>query len=93
MGARTKSNLKDLRITRQSSENNKLQTNNHPVLELYKNNKILKLQDYIKLLDCMFVKDVLAGNYNLKQKTMEKHQSSIKRHYLGITCKMFFPYI
>ena len=36
---------------------------NHPVLELYKNNKILKLQDYIKLLNCMFVKDVLAENY------------------------------
>ena len=36
---------------------------NHPVLELYKNNKILKLQDYIKLLICMFVKDVLAGNH------------------------------
>ena len=36
---------------------------NHPMLELYKNDKILKLQDYIKLLNCMFVKDVLAGNH------------------------------
>ena len=35
---------------------------NHPMLELYKN-KILKLQDYIKLLNCMFVKDLLAGNH------------------------------
>ena len=36
---------------------------NHPVLELYNYNKILKLQDYIEFLKCMFAKDVLAGNH------------------------------
>ena len=51
---------------------------NHPVLELYKNNKIVKLQDYIKLLNCMFVKDVLVGNHipvfeNVFMKTSETH--------------------
>ena len=28
---------------------------NHPVSELYQSNKILKLTDYIKLLNCIFV--------------------------------------
>ena len=51
---------------------------NHPVLELYKNNKILKLQDYIKLLNCMFVKGVFVGNHipifeNVFMKTSETH--------------------
>ena len=49
------------------------------MLELYKTNKILKLQDYIKLLNCMFVKDVLAGNQmpvfkNVFMKTSETHR-------------------
>ena len=35
---------------------------NHPVSELYKSNKILKLTDYIKLLNCIFVKDTLSAN-------------------------------
>ena len=30
---------------------------NYPVAELYKNSRILKLSDYIKLLNCMFVRD------------------------------------
>ena len=29
----------------------------YPVSELYKSNEILKLTDYIKLLNCMFVKN------------------------------------
>ena len=62
---------------------------NHPVLELYKNNKILKLQDYIKLLNCMFVKDVLAGNHipvfeNVFMKLSET-QRHITRHSLRNT--------
>ena len=35
---------------------------NHLVSELCKSNKILKLTDYIKLLNCMFVKDTLSAN-------------------------------
>ena len=34
----------------------------HPADPLYHSNKILKITDYIKLLNCMFVKDVLSGN-------------------------------
>ena len=39
---------------------------NHPVSELYKSNEILKLTDYIKLLNCLFVKDIIIFliNYN-----------------------------
>lgn len=35
--------------------------NNHGVGELYKNDKILRISDYIKLLNCLFVRDVLAN--------------------------------
>ena len=34
---------------------------NYPVAELYKNSRILKLSDYIKLLNCMFVRDILTA--------------------------------
>ena len=34
---------------------------NYPVAELYKNSRILKLSDYIKLLICMFVRDILTA--------------------------------
>ena len=33
---------------------------NYPVAELHKNSRILKLSDYIKLLNCMFVRDTLT---------------------------------
>ena len=34
--------------------------NDHSADALYHSNKILKITDYIKLLNCMFVKNVLA---------------------------------
>ena len=34
----------------------------YPVSELYKSNKILKLTDYIKILNGMFVKNTLSAN-------------------------------
>ena len=37
------------------------QPKNYPVAELYKNSRILKLSDYIKLLNCMFVRDTLTA--------------------------------
>ena len=37
-------------------------TNDHPVDAFYDRNKIQKVTDYIKLLNCMFVKNVLARN-------------------------------
>ena len=35
--------------------------NIYDVGELYKNNKILRISDYIKLLNCLFVRDVLTN--------------------------------
>ena len=37
---------------------------NYPVAELYKISRILKLSDYIKLLNCIFVRDTLANCYS-----------------------------
>ena len=34
---------------------------NYPVAELYKNSRILKLSDYIKFLNCIFVRDTLTA--------------------------------
>ena len=34
--------------------------NEYNVSELYKTNKILRIADYIKLLNCLFVRDVIA---------------------------------
>ena len=34
----------------------------HPADSLYHHNKILKITDYIKLLNCMLVKEILAGH-------------------------------
>ena len=38
-------------------------TNDHPADELHHCNKILKVTGYIKLLNCIFVKNVVARNY------------------------------
>ena len=35
---------------------------NYPVSELYQSNEILKLTNYIKLLNCIFVKNTLSAN-------------------------------
>ena len=56
---------------------------NHYVSELYKSNKILKLTDYIKLLNCMFVKDTLSANQipifnNFFKKTNEIHRHNTR---------------
>ena len=57
---------------------------NHPVSELYKSNEILKLTDYIKLLNCMFVKDTLSANQipilnNFFKKNNEIHRHNTRR--------------
>ena len=36
---------------------------NFDTAELYKKDKILKISDYIKLLNCLFVRDVLTGSF------------------------------
>ena len=55
----------------------------HPLSELYKSNEILKLTDYIKLLNCMFVKDTLSANQipifnNFFKKTNEIHRHNTR---------------
>ena len=49
----------------------------YDVEELCKNNKILRILDYIKFLNCLFVKDVLTNlsippfqNYFIKSKNL-----------------------
>ena len=56
---------------------------NYPVSELYKSNEILKLTDYIKLLNCMFVKNTLSANQipifnNFFKKTNEIHSHNTR---------------
>ena len=37
-------------------------TSDHPADTLYNCNKVLKITDYIKLLNCIFIKNVIARN-------------------------------
>ena len=39
-----------------------LRVNNHGVGELYKNDKILRISDYIKLINCLIVRNVLRNS-------------------------------
>ena len=65
---------------------------NHPVSELYKSNEILKLTDYIKRLNCTFVKDTLSANQmsifnNIFKKANEVHSHNTRhtsRNTVGI---------
>ena len=57
---------------------------NHPVNELYLDNKILKLHDYIKLSNCLFIKNILNDNHltifkNVFEKSTQAH-SYTTRH-------------
>ena len=56
---------------------------NYPTNELYYNNKILKIADYFKLLNCLFVKSILSNNHlpifeNLFKKASETHSYSTR---------------
>ena len=67
---------KDLRIINFNPKN-------HPVSELYKSNEILKLTDYIRLLNSMFVRDTLSANQipifnNFFKKTNEIHRHNTR---------------
>ena len=52
----------------------------HPVFKLYKSNKILKLTDYIKLLNCIFVKGTLSANEIPILNNFFKKVNEIHRH-------------
>ena len=54
---------------------------NYPTNELYYNKKILKIADYIELLNCLFVKSILLNNHlpifeNLFKKASAAHSYS-----------------
>ena len=56
--------------------------NNYDVGELYKNDKILRISDYIKLLNCLFVRDVLTNssippfkNYFIKSENLHQYST------------------
>ena len=56
---------------------------NYPTNELYYNNKILKITDYIKLLNCLFVKSILSKNHlpmfeNVFKKASKAHSYSTR---------------
>ena len=68
---------------------------NYPVAELYKNSRILKLSDYIKLLNCMFVRETLTAtqipafkNYFKKAKESHRHNT---RHTSKDTVEILQP--
>ena len=77
---------KDLRIIN-------LQNNEYKVNEIYKTNKILKIADYINLLNCLFVRDVIPQSVippfqKFFIQMRETHQHNTRRHSDNI--KLFF---
>ena len=59
-----------------------LKPNNHDVADLCKNDPILKVLDYIKMLNCFFVRDVLTSltipsfqNYLNKSEKLQQHNT------------------
>ena len=52
---------------------------NYPVAELYKTSRILKLSDYIKLLNCIFVRDTLTATHIPAFKSYFKKTREIHR--------------
>ena len=53
--------------------------NEYNVNELYKTNKILKIADYIKLLNCLFVRDVITQSTipQFQQNTRHATQNTV----------------
>ena len=56
--------------------------NSHNVKDLYKNDQILKISDYMKMLNCLFVRDVLTKstippfqNYCNKSENLHHHNT------------------
>ena len=56
--------------------------NNYDIEELYKDNNIFRISDYIKLLNCLFVRDVLAKtsippfyDYLIKQENLHQYNT------------------
>ena len=53
---------------------------NFDTAELYKKDKILKISDYIKLLNCLFVRDVLTGSSIPPFQTYFTKSENIRQH-------------
>ena len=67
----------------------------YPTNDLYHESKILKIEDYIKLLNCFFVKDVLEKtsikifqNFFIKTKEVHNHTTRHSSHN-NINCQQF----
>ena len=91
MGAKQGQNKENLRISELQDKAiriiNFFKPKNYPVAELYKNSRILKLSDYIKLLNCMFVRDTLTATQILAFKNCFKKTREIHRHNTRHTSK------
>ena len=58
----------------------------YPTNDLYHNNEILKITDYIKLLNCLFIKSILLNNHlpifeNSFKKASETHSGKFSITY------------
>ena len=68
-------------------------TNNYDVGEFYKNDKLLRNSDYIKLLNCLFVRDVLTNfrippfqKYFIKPENLNQYNTrNAKKHSVILT--------
>ena len=66
--------------------------NNYDVGELSKNDKILRISDYIKLLNCLFVRDILTNssilpfqNYFIKSENLLQYTRHAKQNSVIMT--------
>ena len=60
---------------------------NYPANELYYNKKILKIADYIELLNCLFVKSILLNNHLLIFENLLKKASAAHSYSTGHATK------
>ena len=65
---------------------------NYPTNELYYNNKILKIADYIKLLNCLFVKSILLNNHLPIFENLVKKQVKLILIQLDMLSKTWYFY-
>ena len=62
---------------------------NYPINELYYKNKILKITDYTKLLNCLFAKSILLKNHLPIFENVLKKQVKLILIQLGMLPKIY----
>ena len=82
LGTKERSNFKKIYLQDKASSIN-FKPFNHPISKLYNIGEILRLSDYIKLLYCIFVKEVLTKNHisifkDIFEKVNETHNHATK---------------